>query len=116
MKNFIFCAVKIINTKSSLSRPEVFFKKAFLESSQNSKENTSAGASLLIKGLLTQMFSCEFYEIFKSNFFHRTPPVAASILCQNSFLFCFTIFSERIFSNCLKHLKRFCCECEHTLL
>ena len=25
-------------------------------------------------------------------------------------------FSDmRIFSNCLKHLKRFCCECEHTL-
>ena len=24
------------------------------------------------------MFSCEFYEIFKNTFFHRSPPVAAS--------------------------------------
>ena len=24
------------------------------------------------------MFSCEFLEIFKNDFFHRTPPVAAS--------------------------------------
>ena len=29
--------------------------------------------------------------------------------------FCFTIFPECIFRNCFKHLKRFCCECEHTL-
>ena len=26
----------------------------------------------------TQVFSCEFCEIFKSTFFYRTPPVAAS--------------------------------------
>ena len=26
----------------------------------------------------TQSFSCEFSEIFKNNFFNRTPPVAAS--------------------------------------
>ena len=41
--------------------------------------------------------------------------VAASILCRNSFHFYFTVFSECLFSNCLKHLKGFCCECEHTL-
>ena len=25
------------------------------------------------------MFFCEYYEIFKSSFFYRTPPVAASV-------------------------------------
>ena len=25
-----------------------------------------------------QMFSCEYYKIFKNRFFYRTPPVAAS--------------------------------------
>ena len=28
---------------------------------------------------LTQVFSCEYYEIFSNSFFYRTPPVAASI-------------------------------------
>ena len=41
----------------------------------------------LIKGVLAQMFSCKFCEIFKYTFFHKTPLVAASILCRNSFLF-----------------------------
>ena len=35
-------------------------------------------ATLLKKKTLTQMFSCEFCEIFKSIFFYRTPSVAAS--------------------------------------
>ena len=30
---------------------------------------------------LEQVFSCEFCDIFKSNFFYRTPPAAASSLC-----------------------------------
>ena len=55
--------------------------------SQNSQDNTCARVSILIKSLFynfikketpTQVFSCEFCEIFKNNFFHRTPPVAAS--------------------------------------
>ena len=28
---------------------------------------------------VAKVFSCEFYEIFKHTFFHRTPPVAASV-------------------------------------
>ena len=32
------------------------------------------------KETLVQMFSCEFCEIFKNTFFHRTPLVAASML------------------------------------
>ena len=54
-------------------------KKLFLVISQNSQENTCASGSFLIK-LQTpaQVFSCEFCEISKNNFFYRTPLVAAS--------------------------------------
>ena len=56
---------------------------------QNSQENNCARVSFLIKlqaeacnfskkETLTQVFSCQFWEIFKKTFFHRTPPVAAS--------------------------------------
>ena len=52
----------------------------FLEISQNLQENTCAGVSFLIKlqvsacnfrkeETLAQMFSCEFWEIFKDIFF-----------------------------------------------
>ena len=37
------------------------------------------------KETLTQVFSCEFHEISKNTFFHRTPLVAASDGCENSF-------------------------------
>ena len=64
-------------------------KKVFLEISQNSKENTCARVSFLIKlrtsacnfikkETLAKVFSCEFCEISKSTFFYKTPPVAAS--------------------------------------
>ena len=43
-------------------------KKVFLEISQNLQKNAS----------LSQIFSCEFYEISKNTFFYRIPPVAAS--------------------------------------
>ena len=70
--------------------PEVFYKiKVFLEISQNPHEDTCARASFLIKlqalglqlikkEILVYVFSCEFWEISKSTFFHRTPLVAAS--------------------------------------
>ena len=71
------------------SRPEVFCKNVFLEILQNSKENTCARVSFLIKlqawdlqlywkRELAQMFSCEFCGISKNTFFQRTPPVVAS--------------------------------------
>ena len=44
--------------------------------------NSVAGfrpATLLIKNCNTG-FSCEYYEIFKNNFFYRTPLVTASVL------------------------------------
>ena len=48
-------------------------KKVFLEMSQNSQEYTCARISFLIK-----MFSCEFCDISKNTFFHKTLLVAAS--------------------------------------
>ena len=66
-------------------------KKVFLKISQNSQESTSARVSFLIKLLadvynfikketLAEVFSCEFCEISKSTFLHRTPLVTASVL------------------------------------
>ena len=56
-------------------------KKVFLKISDNSRENTCARVSFLIKlqatDTLAQVFSCEFCEIFKNIFFCRTPPVAS---------------------------------------
>ena len=64
-----------------------FVKKVFLEISQNSQENTCARVSFFTKACnfikketLAQVFSREFYEISKSTFFYRTPPLAASVI------------------------------------
>ena len=62
-------------------------KKVLFEILKNLQENTCATVSFLIKLLknfikkeaLAQVFSCEFCEIFENTFFHRTPPVAASV-------------------------------------
>ena len=52
-------------------------KKVFLEISQNSQENFIT-KGFIKKETLAQVFSCEFCEISKNTFFHRTPLVAAS--------------------------------------
>ena len=61
--------------------------KVFLKISQNLDENACTGVSFLKKlqacnfikkETPTQVFFCKFCKIFKSTFFHRTPPVAAS--------------------------------------
>ena len=46
-------------------------KKLFLETSQNSQENTCAreACNFIKKESLTQVFSCEFCEISKKTFF-----------------------------------------------
>ena len=62
--------------KNRNSHPEVFCKKGV---SQNSQENTCTKVSFLV--LIrpeAQVLSCEFCEISKNTFFHRTPLVAAS--------------------------------------
>ena len=63
------------------SRPEVFFRKGVL------KNFTKFTGKHLYQSFFVNkvadlrpahMFSCEFCEISKNTFFHRTPPVAAS--------------------------------------
>ena len=65
-------------------------KNVFLEISQNSQEKNCGRGSFLInlqasacnfikKKPLPQVFSCEFCEISKITFLHRTPLVAASV-------------------------------------
>ena len=64
-------------------------KKAFLEISQNSQENTCARASFLIKlqvapatllkkKLWDRCFPVNYAKFLRTSFFYRTPPVAAS--------------------------------------
>ena len=49
-----------------------------LEFSENSQENTCA-CNFIKKEILAQVFSCEFCEVSKNTFLHRTPLVAASV-------------------------------------
>ena len=52
----------------------------FLEISQNSQENACASLSFFIKKETpAQVFSCEFYDIFKNTFSYRIFPVAVSV-------------------------------------
>ena len=56
-------------------------KKAFLEISQNSQENTCAeseASNFIKKETLAQVFSCEFCKISKITFYYRTPELAVS--------------------------------------
>ena len=71
----------IIVTEAVVRRCSV--KKVLLEISQNSQENTCARAFLNKVAGLGQVLSCEFCEISKNNFFHRTPQVAASVVNQS---------------------------------
>ena len=68
-----------------------------LEISQNSRENTCARVSFLIKlqaevcnfikkEILAQVFYCEFCEISRNTFSYRTPSVAASDITQKKYL------------------------------
>ena len=64
--HFALKGERVCPSKGSLfrsSQPEVFCKK---------------GLNFIKKETLAQVFSCEFCEISKNTFSHRTPPVAAS--------------------------------------
>ena len=90
---------KIITQKQHVkfrsSRPKVFSKKGVLRNftkftgkhlCQGLFFNKVAGlrpSKLLKKETLIQVFSCEFCEISKSTFFHRTPMVAAFVSFNN---------------------------------
>ena len=70
----------------------MFYKKGILEIPQNSQDlyqnlffnKGPKACNFVKKGTLAHVFSCEFCEIFKNTFFHRTPLVAASDI-QNHF-------------------------------
>ena len=80
-------------------------RKAFLKISQNSQKNTCSRVSFVIqlkaeaynfikKVTLTQMFFCEFWEMFKSTFFteHLHPKISENwkvkLLIQSNLAFC----------------------------
>ena len=64
---------------SRSSRPEVFCKKGVLENFTKFTEKHLCQSLFFKKETLTQVFSCEFYEIFKNIFFDRTPLASASV-------------------------------------
>ena len=62
----------------------VFIKRGVWDPSANYVPIYPGQASNFIKKeTLAQMFSCEFCEIFKTTFFYRTPPVAASVYIKD---------------------------------
>ena len=61
------------------SRPEMFCQKGFLRNfAKFTRKHLCQGVFFIKKATVAQVFFCEFCEIFKNTFFHRTPPVAAS--------------------------------------
>ena len=68
------------------SRSHLFFKIGVLKNFANFTGEHLCWSLFLtkfftdvIKNTPTQVFSCEISKIFKITFFHRTPPVAASV-------------------------------------
>ena len=68
--------IKTVDISRS-SCPEVFYKKGVLTNSTKFTGNTCASL-FFNKVTLAQVFSCEFCEISKNTFWHRTPLVADS--------------------------------------
>ena len=77
-------------------------QKVFLQISQNSQEKTCARDSFLTKLSLEQVFPCEFCEICKNTFFHRTSLVAAS-----EQIISLTVLSKIILFRCNFPYKQF---------
>ena len=103
LKSRYFFSVFLIWALHRSSRPKVFCKMGVLRNFTNSQENICVRVSFLVKlqafgvvlapllltlnidacnfikkDTLAQVSSCEFCEISKSTFLHRTPLVAAS--------------------------------------
>ena len=57
------------------SRSQMFFKIGVLKNFTSVTEKTPVLES---NESLIQVLSCKIYDIFKNNYFHRTPPVPAS--------------------------------------
>ena len=60
--------------------------EVFLEIWQNSQESACARVSFLIKLHASALFSCEFCEVSKNTLSYITPPVAASVIYENTSL------------------------------
>ena len=79
----VFLLSKKLSTLLQKQPPEVFFKKrCFLKISENSQQNTCVRVYFLLRlqtcDLLVQVFSCEFCETCKTNFFTEHLWTAAS--------------------------------------
>ena len=101
------------NQKQSL---EVFCKKSVLRDFRKFigkhlcqslflKNVSGSPCNFIIKEALAQVFSCEFCEISKTSFFHRTPPVAALLILNASIDCILSIerFEEPLALTCLNN-------------
>ena len=69
------------------SRPEVFSKKGVLRNFTKFTGKHLCQSLFFKKETLAHVFSCEFWEISKNTFLHRTPLVAASELYPHIMIF-----------------------------
>ena len=73
--------VKLFQRMNRSCRRRCSIKNVLLKILQNSQDNICVGVPFLKKlnfineETPTQVFSCEFWEIFMNSFFYRTPPV-----------------------------------------
>ena len=67
LSHLVWIYVILQNTEAGAGG--VPLKKVFLRISQNSHKNTCVTCNFIKKRTLTQVFSCEFWEIFKNTFF-----------------------------------------------
>ena len=122
-----------INSKSEAlfivrsSCPEVFYKKDVLRNfTMFTGKHLYQACKFIKKETLTQVFSCEFFEISKNTFSYRTPLVAASVcwkilswksaylihyLCYiiaKNLCHCFSCFKESIIHLSIDFTKKAC--------
>ena len=82
----LWTTTSVYKTIKQKQPQEVFYKKkVFLKISQNSQENTCARAcNFLKKGILAEVFSCEFYEVLNNTYFKEHHCTTASEKCCTS--------------------------------
>ena len=71
----------LLNDKQMLH--EILFSLLQKQSSEGVRKYKVSG-NFIKKETLAQVFYCQFCEISKNTFFYRTPPVAASVIRQNT--------------------------------
>ena len=72
------CILLLCHVRIRSSRQELFCKKGILRNFAKFTGKRLCQSLFFKKETLAQMFSCEFYEIFKKFLSYRTSPVAAS--------------------------------------